>query len=161
MQRVSRLECRPGSEDAERPRRQRAGPGLFPRGRVRRFCCGRTERPGQKVMDGPFPPAHPGADDLVGEVLGQRGALLPGLGVAWGGDVAHRVEPAGVSLEGQGLGDGADGLAGGAEHLLRFRSAQVFAVLAVALVDQFSVEVLAIDLDDGSGLLRAGCVGPW
>jgi hypothetical protein len=106
-------------------------------------------------MDGPFPPPHAGADDLVRQVLRQRGALLPRLGVAGRRDVAHRVEHTGVALEGQGLGDGADGLAGGAEHLLCFSSAQVFLILAVALVDQFSVEVLAIDVDDCSDLLRS------
>ena len=104
-------------------------------------------------MDGPFPPPHAGADDFVREILVERGALLPGLGVAGRGDVAHGVEDAGgVSLEGESLSDGADGLAGGAEHLLGFSSAQVFLVLSVSLVDQLMVEVLAIDLDDCSDL---------
>ena len=112
-------------------------------------------------MDGPFPPPHAGADDLVGEVLGQGRALLPDLGVAWCRDVAHRVAGIGVALEGQALGDGADGFAGDAKHVAGFSSAQVFLILAVALVDQFAVEVLAIDVDDGSCLLRAVGAGLW
>ena len=103
-------------------------------------------------MDGPFPPPHAGADDFVGQVLCQRGALLPGLGVAWSGDVAHGVEASGVSLEGEGLCDGAHGLAGYAEEILGFRSSQVFLVLSVALINEFTVEVLAIDVDDCSDL---------
>ena len=104
-------------------------------------------------MDGPFPPTHAGADDFIRQILVEGRALLPGLGVAGCGDVAHRVEDAGgVALEGEGLSDRADSLAGDAEHVPRFSSAQVFLILAVALVDQFVVEVLAIDLDDCSDL---------
>jgi len=113
-------------------------------------------------MDGPFPPPYAGADDLVRQVLVERGAFLPGLGMAWRGDVAHGVEDAGrVALEGECLGDGADGLAGGAEHLLCFRSAQVFLILTVSLIDQFLVEVLAIDVDDCSDLCSSVSVGLW
>jgi hypothetical protein len=113
-------------------------------------------------MDGPFPPPHAGADDLVRKVLVERGAFLPGLGMAWRGDVAHGVEDAGrVSLEGECLGDGAYSFAGGAEHLLCFSSAQVFLILTVALINQFSVEVLAIDVDDCSDLPRMVSVELW
>jgi hypothetical protein len=109
-------------------------------------------------MDRPFPPTHAGADDLVGQILVERSPFLPGLGVGGRGDVAHRVEDAGgVALEGESLGDGAHGLAGGAEHLLRFSSAQVFLILAVALIDQFSVDVRAIDFDDSSDLGSSIC----
>jgi len=63
-------------------------------------------------MDGPFTPSHAGADDLIGHVLIEGSAFLPELGMAWCGQVAHGVEPAGgVSLEGEGFCDGADGLA--------------------------------------------------
>jgi hypothetical protein len=37
----------------------------------------------------------------------------------------------------------------------------VFLILTVALIDQFSVEVLAIDVDDCSDLLRMVSVGLW
>ena len=104
-------------------------------------------------MDRPFPPAHAGADDFVLQILIERSPFLPGLGVAGRGDVAHGVEDAGgVALEGESLSDRADSLAGGAEHVLGFSSAQMLLVLAVALADQFVVEVLAIDLDDCSNL---------
>lgn len=107
-------------------------------------------------MDGPFPSAHAGADDLIGEVLIEGCALLPGLGMAWCGEVAHGVEVAGgVPLEGEGLGDGADGLAGGTKHLARLSAAQMFLVMAITLIDQFPVKVLALDVDDGSDLRRS------
>ena len=100
-------------------------------------------------MDRPFPAPHPGAGHLVVDVMRERSAFLPQVGMRRGRQVAQGVQEAGIARKGHGFGGRAHGRAHGPVHGARLCPAQVFAVLAVALIDQLAVDVLAIGLNDG------------
>ena len=106
-------------------------------------------------MDRALPTPHPGACNLVVDVLGQRGAFLPELGVGRRGHIPHRIQCAGVSLEGQTLSQAADGAPQFAVHGTSFGPAEILAVLAETLIDQLPVDILSIGQDDSSNRLGA------
>jgi hypothetical protein len=106
----------------------------------------------QKVVDGPFPTAHAGADRFLLQVLAVGGALLPHLGVKGCGDVAHGVDGSVVAFEGNLFGILAQSACQTPEHGLLLGSAQVFTETAIALVD-----VLRSSLGNGQADVSAAC----
>ena len=104
-------------------------------------------------MNWSLPPSHPGADDLVVEVLGEGRPFLPELGMAGCRDVVHGIQSTGISLECQPFSQAAFQFAYSAVHGARFGSAQVLTVLTISLINKFSVEVLSIGKNDCTDLL--------
>lgn len=109
-------------------------------------------------MNRSLPPSHPGADDLVVEVLGQGSAFLPELGMAGRRDVVHGIQSTGIPLECQPFSQAAGQFADRAVHGARFGSAQVLTVLTISLINKFSVEVFSVGKNDCPDLLGGvGC----
>ena len=132
------------------------------------FGSGRMETPGlakhslrfpaeirhEEVMHRALPAPHARAHHFIVEILRQWGAFLPELGVARRRQVMHGIQNAGVALERQTFRQAAGCPADRALHGARFGAAQVLAVLAIPLIDEFPVDVLAIGQDDGPDILR-------
>jgi hypothetical protein len=76
-------------------------------------------------MNRSLPPSHPGADDLVVDVLGEGRAFLPELGMSWCRDVVHGIQSTGITLECQAFSQAACQFAYSAVHGSRFGSAQM------------------------------------
>ena len=109
----------------------------------------------EEVVNGAVPPAHARSNGLLLLILGQRGTLLPQLGMhgRW-----HQVGKPGLAGKGSRLSHAAQGAAKPVVHHLAFGSAHVRTVTGQSLSNQVAVDVVAAGLDDRHDIgLGRGC----
>ncbi len=109
----------------------------------------------EEVMNGPFPPAHAGADSFLLLVLREGGAFLGELGVERSRHVAHWIQSTLIALEEHLLCVLAEELAEAPVHRLLFGSAQVAAEDAIAVLDQSPIYIDMIGRNNGPELWLA------